>query len=150
LAYEPTRHGRSCLGLIAAATVGTLFFFGEIIILSGTSRYDAIELFGGLSALLWLSMLLGAGPATVLVGLPIYFALRGRVRATLLLCCVIGAIVGVLPLLAWRAIAGDWAGAAFTWQDIVALASPATAGAAGGAAFWLIAHHELNDVEDRG
>ena len=129
MAYEPTEHTRSCLGLLLAPTVGTLIFLLGLAVLQFQS---ADTLFGGMVAGLIFSMLAGAGPITLLLGLPLYFVLRGRIRATPLICASIGSVLGIIPALGWG----------FAFDPRLAILA-AVAGAIGGLTFWWAARREL-------
>jgi hypothetical protein len=96
------------------------------------------DFIGGMLELALMFALLGAYPATVALGLPIYLALRGRVRATLLRCALIAALVGLVPLFVWRLVTPNGP------PDMKAVLLVALSGAFGGIVFWLVAHEEIN------
>jgi hypothetical protein len=140
LPYEPTKQRRSCLGLIAAATSGTAVFIVGMWLLDGIpwQTLPGVLLLG-----LWLSAIFIAGPATVLVGVPLYLFLRGRVRATPLNCGLIGAVIGTLPLVFWVTVIGGASAA-----DLLFVLTGAPCGAFGGLVFWMVAAREINrDLE---
>jgi hypothetical protein len=136
LSYEPTKHGRSCLGLIAAAASGTAVFIIGMWLLDGPPWHVWV---GGLVVGLWLSAVFIAGPVTVLIGVPLYLFLRGRVRATPLNCGLTGAILGTIPLIFW-AVVIDGASVG----DLLPALVGAPCGALGGLVFWLVAAREIN------
>jgi len=125
LPYDPPSHNRSCLGLFIAPTIGILVFvIGLVVIgIENSDDFWLLVVFGAL---------LGAYPATVVIGLPAYFLLRGRVPPTAFISIFVGVLVGAAPALFWN-----------LWfeKELVFLA--AIAGAAGGFAFWLVAHREI-------
>jgi hypothetical protein len=128
--YEPPIHRRSCLGLVLAPTLATFLFAIGMALLepgSGAERLEAAALF------LLLGLFLGAFPATVLLGFPIYLVLRGRFRATPILCGTVGAAVGLATALTWQLAIIPGA---------IPLAS--SAGFVGGLVFWWIAATEAN------
>jgi ABC-type xylose transport system permease subunit len=128
MAYEPAEHGRSCLGLLLAGIVATLVFAAGFAMVAVGSEADlpsavmVMSLFGAI---------LGAAPATFLLGFPIYFLLRGRVRITLAVCLCVGAIIGLVTAAVWQMFPWPW----LVWA--------ATSGATGGLAFWWCAHKEI-------
>ena len=129
MAYEPIQHNRSCLGLLLAPVAGTMVFF---VGLSFSEAESVGEVVGSLVGLVAVSLLLGAGPVTVLLGIPLYLLLRRRVRPTPLVCGAFGALLGVVPAVFWG-FALDW------WVTTLA----AFAGAVGGIVFWWTAHDEI-------
>ena len=129
MAYEPMSHRRSCLGLIAAPTIATLLFVGGLAVLFPEPRDKLTFIF----AEFMFGSILGAYPAAALVGFPIYLLLRGRVRPTLAVCAVVGAIIGLIPAAVWLLIAEP---------GTIPLAL--VAGTIGGVVFSLISHRELD------
>jgi hypothetical protein len=75
---------------------------------------------------------LGAYPTTLVFGVPVFLVLNGRVRPTVIKCCLIGGILAAAP----------WLGIGLKSTPLNAylqLAGElATFGAVGGAAFWLV------------
>jgi putative effector of murein hydrolase len=134
LTYEPTRHRRSCFGFIVAATVGTAAFILGLWAFGLPNENLPAVLIAGLS----ISALLIAGPATVLLGVPLYLVLRGRIRATITNCCLLGALVGAVTMAIWSAILEAGLGA--LWL----IGAGLLCGSAGGLAFWLVSAREIN------
>lgn len=93
-------------------------------------------------------------PATLLLGLPAYFLLRGHVAASFINCCIVGIIIAALP---WAIIvllpSGDWEGSvgeratvidgartAYGWlRDFLSILAIAAFGLVGGVVFWAVA-----------
>lgn len=92
---------------------------------------------GGLFGATMLVFLFGAAPAAAVIGMPLFFILRGRVRASALLCSLLGAAIGLGPLLVWSV--RDFA-IGMTSMTLIA-------GAFGGLTFWWIARRELNQFQ---
>ena len=94
-----------------------------------------------IGASVWFSVLFVGGPATILVGIPIYLLLRGRVRADPLNCSAVGAFVGALSVMSWVfLLAVNREAGAFVMTALAA----GTCGAIGGFVFWLVAGREIN------
>lgn len=81
-----------------------------------------------------------AGPATLMLGVPLWFAIRHRVRATAGRCAAAGAVIGgappllmMLPSISQVTGPHDLVGALFVPVGAVA------AGALGGVVFWAVA-----------
>lgn len=101
--------------------------------LIGANLSDFSDIFGSLFSVAFLVFVFGAAPAAF-VAMLIYFVLRGRVRAAGLLCSVLGAVIGLTPLLVWGKD-----------EFVHGMAiMPMIAGAIGGFAFWMVARQELN------
>jgi hypothetical protein len=86
-------------------------------------------------------LLLFGYPATLLLGLPAYLALRRRMRLTPLRCALAGAVIGGAPLL--LIFAANLAASGFSTRDLDDIVIPAlgatAAGALGGVVFWAFA-----------
>ena len=78
-------------------------------------------------------LLLGAGPVTLVLGVPLYLLLRTRVRPTIWISIVAGCALSLVTLMLWGLLI-DWRLA------ILALIS----GASGGVTFWWTAHDEIS------
>ena len=79
-------------------------------------------------------------PATLIVGLPAYLALRRRMRLTLVRCAVAGAAIAGVPLMIVMSVMMLADGASM--RDLGNLLLPigaAVAGAVGGLVFWAVA-----------
>ena len=138
LSYEPTQYRRSCLGLIVGVIAGSVAFALGLIALSGFAFEGAA---GFIAISVWFSVLFVGGPATVLVGVPIYLLLRGRVRANPLNCSAVGALVGALAVMGWVILlAAEREPRVFILTALIA----GTCGAIGGFIFWLVAGREIN------
>ena len=128
LPYEPAQHGRSCLGLLLAGAVATLVFGAGFSAVAAGSDDDWLDV--TVIAFLFGAML-GALPATFILGFPSYFFLRGRGRIKVGQCLGAGAIIGFVTTAVWQMPAWPW------------FALGAASGAAGGLAFWWCAHKEI-------
>jgi hypothetical protein len=82
----------------------------------------------------------GAYPATLLLGLPTFFFLRKRARASPLNCALAGACVAAAPWLAIGLIFAFHSSLSREWINQMEFVLEVSAfGALGGCAFWLIA-----------
>ncbi len=123
------RYYRSYLGLLLAAVIGSIVFTMIMSATSTTQKFSGAGLLAFMIGMPLTCFVLGAGPATLFVGLPIFLAVRERLRPTIAICVTFGAAIGSIP--------------AFIWGAPPLIAGSVVSGAAGGLILWWVAHDEI-------
>ena len=126
---------RSYLALLLAAVVGSIAFTVAMATVQGFEGYNPFLLMIG-GPLTY--FVLGAGPATLFIGLPVFLRYRERLRPTAILCTGLGAVIGSVPALVWGLI----------WSPML-IGGSLIGGAAGGLVFWWVAHDEIERNQSR-